>query len=68
MTGPNEVGLLRRVWSRKRARARAYGRIFVYYRRYYNREINDEELAEFNELMGRRAWEIREAFIKTLNR
>ena len=45
-----------------------YGRAFAYIRRNYNRVITDEERADFNELMARRAMEIREAFIKTLER
>ena len=45
-----------------------YGKMSANIERNYNRFITDEERADFNELMARRVMEIREAFIKTLER
>ena len=41
----------------------AFGIVMTIYRIKYNRDMNSQEHANFLELMKRRAWELREAFI-----
>ena len=41
-----------------------YGRVCAEYRRRFNRPLNQYEKSDFNKLMERRAWELRQAYMK----
>jgi hypothetical protein len=43
-----------------------WGRVKAEYLDKFKRDLNEDEKTDFNELMGRRAWELREAFMGSL--
>jgi hypothetical protein len=43
----------------------ALGITFAFYRKKFNRDINRDECIDLIQLIKRRAWELREAFIET---